>query len=154
MCLTVKKEVKTLVKKCKKKLKINLESVIVTPYQEVHIPYNGLLIPDKHNRFPDFDKYVYDGYIHAYTNKKVINEIENTDIHSGLTRDNNTFYLDAYAIWTVALGLYDDLICKALYIPKLDLTERRDIRVSMFENRYNKERLIKEFGIFHVLGDY
>lgn len=161
MCLLVRKEIKVLVKKCYKKMKLISNGTLTTPYQGYSCRYDGLMIPgvDFPKKIIKKDAIIESGYIHAYTytdkdfSTNTIG-MGNTEITSDLSI-HDVVYLKSYAFWAEATGYRYDLVCRALYIPQLDLTNRRNIRVSMLENRYNKTRLIKEFKpLEKILGDY
>lgn len=124
MCLTVKRSfVKNPIPSayCWKVIERIDDGSWLTPFQETKIPKTGILIPrTKSKRKHEFHigANVYGSYIHACTtlNRAKIIHMEENFFSYGLK------IFKAIATDIVAIGYDNDLICKALYIPELDLT--------------------------------
>lgn len=133
MCLSVKKVVsKNLVKCFKKLFKYNRE--FRTPFQWTKVPYNGWLLPEVRGNIIQYAgnsgnyESVHGGFIHAYAK----------------TRDDTCY--PAYAIRVVAYGKYDDLVCRALYVPMADKnTKRRAKIVEFLESKPTMKQIIEKF---------
>lgn len=141
MCLTVQKIVKRNVVKCFKQLIFGYQGKVKTPYQNILVYFDGILVPE-YNTGKILDKSdlnlkIEGGYIHAYTTHygKV-----NTELSCGRN------YLEAYAINTLAYGINDDLICYMLYIPLLDLSDLKKKRLALLNKKgVRKQELAKVF---------
>lgn len=93
----------------------------ITPYLWNKIPRNGKLTPNQPSkRTTEFKTLntIEKGYIHAFTTRK------EAEIAQKRLGENHHEVFLAIATDVTAIGYANDLICKALYIPELDLTTK------------------------------
>lgn len=124
MCLTVKRSfVKNPIPSayCWKVMETSDNKNWTTLYRETPISKTGILVPKtnpkRKNEFPTYID-VHGGYIHACTTENKANILLKIEKHCHYKLK----VFKAIATDIIAIGWNDDLICKALYIPELDLT--------------------------------
>lgn len=94
-----------------------------TPYRSSYINTNGWIFPSERTKFVRKNEY-HGGFIHAYKN--------NNAIYTFSISVKELF--PALAINVLAQGVYNDIICRALYIPDADMT-----RTSYESEQYMKD---------------
>jgi hypothetical protein len=124
MCLYVRykpgSRKESILVKCRKKLSM-YGHVYRTPYMWTRVNKNGILK----------EKEVY------FKNYHLGDKIEGSHIHAYKINESITATYPAYAINVKAYGYYD-LVCKLLYIPAADFSNKKDEKVAALEKILKK----------------
>lgn len=99
----------------------------VTPYRGNLVPIDaGWFAPltpsPRRVREYRYGENIEGGYLHAYTHPRWISDAILTSLPTGRLYVGESVYFYAIARDVVALGDYQDLVCRALYIPAFDIT--------------------------------
>lgn len=108
----------------------------MTPYRYIRVPDDGILLPHENSKKKKFfyGSSIKGRFIHGYYKRP-------TNYYIG-------HIFTAYAFRVEAYGDYEDLICRGMYIPNVDITRSRpkirEVKKMLNSNPSTKD-LIKEF---------
>lgn len=110
---------------CIKELSYTKKQGWFTPFRCVSVPIGNGWFEAKNpeKRTVEFRKYsdIYDGYLHAYKKYSGNHRKTHTTVYLP-NRSKSYVQFLAYAFDVVAIGDYNDFVCRKLYIPAFDLT--------------------------------
>lgn len=106
-----------------------------TVFTRFDVPLTGLLVPSRRSRrryFP-YGHMLHGGFIHGYQDLSLRGQTH--------FRDED---LLAFALDVVAYG-FDDLACRAMYIPDADFTGAQRENTAFFESEPTKRQILERF---------